>query len=265
MTAPLHLGFDQLDEIAYAASFLPPATSLPEVILPSNLGPLVELYWLFGAGLKVPNPDTLNKSRRLGLVKAIISGKKTARFQTTTSRAEFMRCYWRRDEQTDDWHFFCRSMQAAAVSIGFPRQNAEELVAAVRELVANIYDHSGAPQTGVVGFAAVNNEFEFVVADKGIGVLESLRSSSEFNSLRDVGEAIETALTEGTSRYGKASGHGNGFRDLFRGLGNLSSNLRFRSGDHALTINGISPGLSMGRISQKTELPGFVVSVVCLR
>jgi hypothetical protein len=261
----MQLGFDQLDELAYSATFNSASAPLPKKILPLGIGPLVELDWLRNVGLLLPSLDSLANTRRLRLVKAIVSGQKQAQFETEAARAGMIRCYWQRDEEPDGWYFFCKAMQDAAVMTGFPRKNAEELVAGVRELVANIYDHSGAPQTGIAGYAAIKNEVEFVIADKGIGVLKSLRSSPEFQSLRDAGEALEAALTDGTSRYGKSSGHGGGFRDLFRGLLNLSSALRFRSGDHALIINGVSPGLSMARVSQKTQLPGFVISIACVR
>jgi len=261
----MHLGFDELDELAYSATFDSVSPVFSEKIIPLGIGPLIELDWLRTAGLSLPSLDSLAGSQRLRLVKEIISGQKRATFQVEAARAGMIRCYWQRDDEPDDWYFFCKSMQDAALMVGFPRKNAEELVAGVRELVANIYDHSGAPQTGVAGYAAVDNEVEFIIADKGIGVLESLRSSLEFRSLRDAGEALEAALTDGTSRYGRLSGHGGGFRDLFRGLLNLSSVLRFRSGDHALTINGESPGLSMARVSQKTQLPGFVISIACIR
>jgi anti-sigma regulatory factor (Ser/Thr protein kinase) len=261
----MQLGFDELDELAYSATFNSVSLELPKKIIPLSIGPLIELDWLRNAGLPLPSLESLASSQRLRLVKAITSGQKRAKFETQAARAGMIRCYWQRDDEPDDWYFFCKSMQDAALMIGFPRKNAEELVAGARELVANIYDHSGAPQTGIAGYAAIDNEVEFIIADKGIGVLESLRSSPELQSLRDAGEALEAALTDGTSRHGQLSGHGGGFRDLFRGLSNLSSVLRFRSGDHALTINGVSPGLSMARISQKTQLPGFVISIACMR
>jgi hypothetical protein len=54
-----------------------------------------------------------------------------------------------------------------------------------------------------------------------------------------------------------------GLRPLFSGLANLSGELRFRSGDQALTIDGVNPGSIPTRISQKTPISGFVASVAC--
>ncbi|MEW6453899.1 MAG: hypothetical protein AB1490_24890 [Pseudomonadota bacterium] len=261
----MQLGFDELDDLAFSAALQVNAADSLFQIAPGKLGPLIEFEWLRFAGLSIPSLDNLSNSQRRHLIRLVLSGRKNAIFENGQTRSRVIRCHWLKDEEPDDWYFFCKSMQEAASITGFPRKNAEELVAGVRELVSNIYDHSEASDTGLAAYAVIDNELELVIADRGIGVLESLRSSPEFKTLRDDGEALQAALTDGTSRYGHASGHGGGFRDLFHGLLNLSSSLRFRSGDHALTIDGISPGLSKARISQKTKLPGFVISIACLR
>jgi hypothetical protein len=218
-----------------------------------------------GGGAPSGASTDLVESRRVQLIKAIRSGRRSATFNSDDNHSKLISCYWEKDEEPDDWHDFCLSLQEAAKSSGFPRKNAQELVAATRELVSNIFDHSEAQNSGIAGFAATSNELEIIIADRGIGVLRSLRTSSEFHWLRDSGEALRAALTDGTSRYGPSSGHGGGFRSLFRGLFNLSSALRFRSGDHALAINGISPGLGQARLSQKVQLPGFVICISCSR
>ena len=259
----MQFGFEQLDELAFAVSlnstFERPATGFQA----ENLGTIIELQRLVQAGIPLPKLSELIDTERVRLVRAVERGRQNAIFENDKGCARLVSCYWQKDEEPDDWHNFCASMQKAAVLTGILRKNAQELVAATRELVSNIFDHSGASTSGIAGFSAINNELEIVVADSGIGVLQSLRTSSEFKSLRDSGEALQTALTDGTSRFGRLSGHGGGFRDLFRGLLNLSSTLRFRSGDHALSINGISPGLASARVSQKVQLPGFIVSITC--
>ncbi len=70
-------------------------------------------------------------------------------------------------------------------------------------------------------------------------------------------------LKDGVSRYGKDTSHGNGFRALFRGLANLNGELRFRSGDQAVTIDGINPRNIPATTSEKVPLIGFVASVIC--
>lgn len=260
---PMQFGFPQLDELAFSAALNGKFRGPTNSFLPTKLGTLVELQWLLQTGLPLPKLEDLRETRRIQLVRAISMGQRTAAFEEKNNRARLINSFWNKDQEPDAWYNFCLSMQKAATAAKFPRKNAQELVAAMRELVSNIFDHSGATETGVAGFSLSGDEFEIVVADRGLGVLKSLRTSTEFCDLKNSGEALQAALTDGSSRFGKSSGHGAGFRDLFRGLLNLSSTLRFRSGDYALSINGISPGLAMARISKKVQLPGLVISIVC--
>ena len=72
------------------------------------------------------------------------------------------------------------------------------------------------------------------------------------------------ALTDGESCLGRGAGRGRGFRQVFLSLAELNGRLRFRSGDHALTIDGTSPELSRARVAQLgIDFSGFLVSVVC--
>ena len=105
--------------------------------------------------------------------------------------------------------------------------------------------------------------FEFVASDRGIGILESLWRCQEYAGLPDAGKALEAALTDGTSRFGPNSRHGHGFRPIFIGLVNLHGALRFRSGDHALVMDGTSPTLSMAQLQQKPFIDGFFASLRC--
>jgi hypothetical protein len=92
-------------------------------------------------------------------------------------------------------------------------------------------------------------------------VLASLQSSVEFSACEDHGKALQMTLTEGTSRFGNEANRGYGFRPLFIGLMNLQGYLRFRSGDHALILDGRSPQLAIARLEQKPQLSGFFASV----
>jgi hypothetical protein len=112
-------------------------------------------------------------------------------------------------------------------------------------------------------FRAGLRRFEFIVADQGIGVLDSLRSSVEYAALNDSGEALSLTPTDGVSRFGSGSTRGLGFRPLFIGLANLKGALRFRSGDHALLIDGRNPSLITARLAEKPTIKGFLASIVC--
>jgi hypothetical protein len=161
------------------------------------------------------------------------------------------------------WVSFCLEAQKCAEHAGFSKAVSKMLVAAARELFDNVFEHSLATNSGLVAFRGVRGKFEFVVADQGIGILESLKSCDEFANLNDHGIALETALTDGRSRFGSQDGRGTGFRPIFLGLSNLYGDLRFRTGDHALDISGSSPSLALRRLSQKATIQGFLVSVCC--
>src|ERR1043165_8062213 len=117
--------------------------------------------------------------------------------------------------------------------------------------------------SGIVAFSAVDRTFEFVAADHGIGVLNSLPSAPDYATLADHGTALQLALTDGVSRYGKEAKRGKGFRLLAIGLANLTGSLRFRTGDHALTIEDQTIDLMLSKTAQKVELKGFLISVAC--
>jgi hypothetical protein len=113
-----------------------------------------------------------------------------------------------------------------------------------------------------VVYGVGQNSFELVVSDAGVGVLDSLRSNSEYSNLSDSGTALKLALSDGASRHGSMSGRGYGISQLFRALAHDAGELRFRSGDYALRLWGDAPSLT-GRfeLSQKSTLLGMTVSI----
>lgn len=172
-----------------------------------------------------------------------------------------------RDPKQDEpvqWVQFCRKAQEAAELAALPKELAQGLVGAVRELETNIHEHSGRAHDGLVAFRSTATEFEFVVADSGAGVLAGLQGTARYAHLTDAGTALKTALADGQSRLLDVDpGRGFGFHELFVNLANLNGELRFRSDDHALTIDGSGPALPQARLAQKARLQGFVISVVC--
>jgi anti-sigma regulatory factor (Ser/Thr protein kinase) len=161
------------------------------------------------------------------------------------------------------WVAFRQKAQQAA-ELSLPKPIAQGLLGAMTEIEDNIHLHSGRPDTGMVAFRGSAEEFEFVVADSGVGMLASLRSSPDYASLDDAGKALHLALQDGTSRLNHIEkNHGYGFRDLFRNLASLNGELRFRSDDQAVTIEGIGPELVKSMLRQKTPMQGFAASIVC--
>jgi hypothetical protein len=61
----------------------------------------------------------------------------------------------------------------------------------------------------------------------------------------------------------EAAGRGTGFSQLFKSLASLNASLRFRSGDHALSIDGKSPTLVTAKVAKKPRAVGFLTCVLC--
>jgi len=165
------------------------------------------------------------------------------------------------DSEEDHWMRFCRRLEDAAMKAGLPKEFAYGLAGTFGEMTSNLTEHSQRPSTGMVGYRWDRGEFEYVVADSGIGVLASLRSHPDFAWIADSGEALEQAASDGVSRFGLASHRGTGFRALVFNIANRNSYLRFRSGDHVYTIDG-THGFPQKRIRPCGQLPGLLISVV---
>lgn len=162
------------------------------------------------------------------------------------------------------WDSFLFAMHKGMLAAGFPSLFSRGLVGALDEMQNNIHDHSGATDTGLIAYRVNPKRVEWIVADRGIGVLSGLRNGA-FPSLSDSGEALKIALTDGRSRFGAGKGRGYGFRELFKALATRQGSLRFRSDDQVLTMTGLSPSLSRVRLQQRGYVSGLAVSVVCAK
>src|SRR3546814_16884550 len=69
---------------------------------------------------------------------------------------------------------------------------SSDLIGAMGEMQDNVYEHSGAAHTGLVAYAVTDCSFEFVVADRGMGVLETLRQNPDYEHLPDAGAALRS-------------------------------------------------------------------------
>ena len=161
------------------------------------------------------------------------------------------------------WTGFLLALHKALLADGFASPFAMGLAGALEELQGNIHEHSFAIESGVIAYRVGAGRVELTVADRGIGVLASLRSGA-FPSLADAGEALKMALADGRSRFAPEMGRGYGFRPLFQALASRHGTLRFRSDDQLLTITGLSPSVSRARLQQRAHVAGFAVTVVCM-
>ena len=148
-----------------------------------------------------------------------------------------------------------RAKRAAKLA-GLANDVAGKSIAAISELLNNISEHSGALGSGYITFEATPGRFDFVVADHGVGALESLKRNPDYSTLHDSGTAIELALSDGVSRH-QEKGRGLGFRPLLVGLANMCDSIRFRSDDHSREYTRPVSGEIEAQTLEKAPLKGF--------
>lgn len=250
---------DYLDDLCLAAQRTPKRLrELNQVIRVNSLGIALELALLdTGSGngsiTELVKVDFSFLSPLMGHWRA----GNTSWLDPSSKRMGFSRIVEPSDRD-ERWIAFGLAAQQCAYDRGVPKGAAAQFVAALGELKSNVVEHSGSIGTGFVAFLGHDDGIEFVVVDQGIGLLNSLKQNHQFSHLGDEGAALRAALTEGNSKHGNGIGRGMGFRPIFIGLANAVGELRFRSGDHALTISGGSPSLIDARISQKAKFQGFL-------
>lgn len=253
-----------MDDLAFANVYAPDqlVKMEPGVILPISLGPFVEfLMHLEAEALPRAAFDWLNISRSSEFVTAWLQGH--PKWLSPNAHLGFIRTRdYSESWYTESTSFLMKAGKAARDISKLPGSVPGQMAAAIQELEGNIHEHSEAVSTGVLVFRATHGVFEFAVADHGIGLLRSLRSSSRYADLRDHGSALRTALTDGATRCDDPL-RGHGFRPIFQGLTDLYGHLRFRTGDHAIVMDGTNPALATARISQKACIGGFFASVRC--
>lgn len=255
--------FAALDGLGFAAAKgrLRP---LPDAAyVAGDLGPVMELARLAALGV-LPAPTSANWLA-LSEMEAFGAAWRERRKLWTCPRRGlgFLRFAPEPPEDETEGIAFSLEAQKAAATAGLPGRLPAWLVGAFNEMQSNVYEHSGRPATGVAAYRAADGRFEFVVSDGGMGVLASLASGPDFPGLNDHAEALRLTLTDGVSRHGRAAGRGTGFRRLFAGLAELGSALRFRSGNQALTIDGMNPAAMPWKTAEKPFLGGFLAAVCC--
>lgn len=250
------LTVERLDQLA-ALEFAGDARNSAELIA-TEFCAYAEWYWLRSAGRRLgrlvrPRPfSELHDRLQSGTV-----------YWTTPSPPArgFIRVRRQHTDYEDtSWVAFRYELQRAVINDGFSETWAKEIVGAIGELEDNIHVHSEAVGTGLLAYWLEEATLEFVVLDRGIGVLRSLTKAAEHRQLSDHGTALWSAVQDGTSRYGADAGRGWGFHDLFKGLANSNARMRFRSGDHLLTVDG-RDGLPAASLAQSAATDGLLISV----
>jgi hypothetical protein len=256
-----------VDGLAFAAAAGQSAVArAPALYIPRDLGPLLELLHLEATGRlpEAPEGKTLLAANSAAPMIAALRDRRESWLTPEDRRMGFIRAVRSGPDGDNRLVSFLMDAQRAALNVsGLRGTTPGQMAAAMVELENNIHEHSEAATTGLLAFRAAPGVFEFVAADRGIGVLGSLQHSPIYAAVSDHGKALQAVLTDGTSRFGAGSGHGHGFRPIFIGLTNLRGLLRFRSGDHVLTIDGTSPTLATAQLAQKPQIDGFFGSIRC--
>ncbi len=260
------LTFDAVDDLVGARLFNRlPHPKFGQSFSPHRIGPLIELAFhanesRVGPLASSPWLDDTTESEFRGLLagktNSWYDNARDIGFQRTVYDPEL-------EEHAAIRTGFLVAAERAAMRAGFSKPVAQSLAAAIREMENNVHEHSQLSETGIMAFQCHGRAFEFVVADCGLGVLATLQEAPEYVALKDHGLALQETLKDGASRYGCTANRGMGFRDLFVGLATLNADLRFRSGDHALTIEGPHPELKTAQLAQKPFYHGFLASVRC--
>ena len=112
------------------------------------------------------------------------------------------------------------------------------------EIGNNSYDHNLGqwPDTPGIFFGYDLGKKQIILADRGIGVLETLKRVRP--GLKDHQEALKTAFTEIISGR-KPEARGNGLKYVRSVISNNPINLIFQTGDAKLTLNGGSANLDI--------------------
>jgi hypothetical protein len=262
MNPQTYLSFDLLEDVM----ILPPS-KYEEIVGRTTvlrIGPLVEYAFHRYDDAAAALRSRADNQPVTSLLRALADRTRDAADTLMRARpVEFCRVP-RSPEGVDDpnWIAFCMRLIDAGVKAGLPKQFSQGLAGTFEEMTGNLLEHSERSESGVVGYTWRLGEFEYVVADAGIGVLDSLRQHPDYSWMSDSGEALETAVCDGESRHGRKQLRGTGFHDLLYNIARRNSYLRFRSGDHSYALDG-TKSLPVKQMQHCAPFQGFLISVVC--
>lgn len=160
------------------------------------------------------------------------------------------------------WENYLHRFERSTKSVGFTEDTALNLQSALHEMATNAVIHSRASVPVLVGYAVRDKSAMFSVVDVGQGIVSSLTSNPKYSHLTQPVEAIQKALQTGVTCRVDDSG-GFGFSTIFKALAEAWGQLRFRSGNGCITMDGIDLDVDKSVRHFPPSLPGFQVSVCC--
>jgi len=260
--------FMALDEL-FQAQLLGDSSYVSRNLISSQIltiGPLVE-YTFQARRLRsmLPQIGDLDKTPPVEAMIAAYRNNRMAQTSLTPRHVEFSLMPSDGDTfKNPRWVAYQKRFEGACHLAGFAKPLARAITSAFGEMADNVVTHSERLATGLTGYRWSQREFEYVVADAGIGVLASLCSCPDYSHVRDHARALFTALQPNESRFGRGTGHGTGFNYVFTSLMNLHGSLRFRSGDQVVSFDGRDPEVASVQMRQcPPSYQGFFVSVEC--
>ncbi|QJX01059.1 hypothetical protein [Frigoriglobus tundricola] len=174
--------------------------------------------------------------------------------------AEFFVLNTEAEYEGHDYRLFETRWARAAEAIGL-RATQSSMQLAMTAMTENVLLHAESPVGLLVGYQMLETAVLFTVADLGRGVLGSLRTNPDYQTLQHPRDALRLALQEGVSRLG--TGNGFGFRNLFRALASQNGTLRFRTGNVCITMDGQNFEADLGEETFPELMTGFQVTMCC--
>jgi anti-sigma regulatory factor (Ser/Thr protein kinase) len=164
------------------------------------------------------------------------------------------------------WNLFLQRFERSLKENGgFNSSLALALARVLGEMADNIIEHSSqqgvAPARGIVGYRVDAGRMTLAVADVGRGVLNSLKENPENADIENSSDALTQAVCHGASRR-IGMGNGGGFNQVHESLADRHGELRFRSADMALTLNGRGKNREKS-LDFSPFLAGFQLCVSC--
>lgn len=259
------LTFSRLDDLALACANGRESAAIAwlEGAQFSHLGPIVEYYIHQNSLTNLPSLMRFSESPITRELKHLCDARRYSLALQPKSVEIRVISLGEFERSEPEWIAFQQRFKKACEAAGFSTRIAAGITGAFGEMVDNALIHSQ-DCSPIVGYQWRDGLATYCVADSGIGVLSSLKECPEFCSLDNYGDALRSAVQDGISRFGRQRGRGLGFKQVLKSLAGLSGNLRFRSGDFSLELEGQNLTYLTAKLSQRAPLQGFVASVTCV-
>lgn len=152
-------------------------------------------------------------------------------------------------------------LRTSITNSGFTPMTAKALTGAITEIITNIWEHARSTSPALLAYQLDPERVAVGIADLGIGVLASLRSNPQYQSLTSSMAALKKAMDVGVSRL-HDEGRGYGFDTVLRAVADQWGGVRLRTGEAILEFQGTS-NVRHAAASYGVNLPGLQVAFSC--